>query len=346
MLEFSKTLISWYLKNKRDLPWRNTIDPYKIWLSEIMLQQTRVAQGLPYYLRFVDAYPEVFDLANADEEDVLKLWQGLGYYSRARNLHATARYVANDLNGIFPKNYKELKKLKGIGDYTASAIASICYKEPKAVLDGNVFRVLSRIYGIDLPINSSGGIKTFAKLSQDLIDVKKPDIFNQAIMDFGATQCSPKKPLCNTCVFNLNCVAFNKGLVSELPVKLKKIKIKKRYFNYIVPVVNASKTILNKRTKKGIWANLYEFPLIETENSASFEIISDNLSKINIENNLFELSLYNEHEIIHKLSHQHIHTKFWIATSETYIGKTISISDVDKYPVPVLISNFINKFML
>ncbi len=345
MLDFSKTLISWYLKNKRDLPWRNTIDPYKIWLSEIMLQQTRVAQGMPYYLKFIETYPEVFDLANAQEEEVLKLWQGLGYYSRARNLHATAKHVSYELNGVFPKTYKELKKLKGIGDYTASAIASICYKEPKAVLDGNVFRVLSRLYAIDLPINSKEGIKAFADLSQDLIDNKKPDIHNQAIMDFGATHCSPKKPLCNSCIFINKCEAFNQGIISELPVKLKKIKIKKRYFNYIVPIIDSDKTLLNKRIGKGIWSNLYEFPLIETENSANYNEVLENLSTLNIESNEFDLSLYNEHDIIHKLSHQHIYTKFWIATSNTFKGKTILISNVHKYPVPVLISNFINKFM-
>ncbi len=345
MLKFSKTLIAWYLKNQRDLPWRKTIDPYKIWLSEIMLQQTRVAQGMPYYLKFIDAYPEVFDLANADEEEVLKLWQGLGYYSRARNLHATAKYVSNHLNGIFPNNYKELKKLKGIGDYTASAIASICYQEPKAVLDGNVFRVLSRVYGIDTPINSSAGIKTFSALSQDLIDVNKPDIFNQAIMDFGATHCTPKKPLCSTCVFLNICEAFNKNIVSDLPVKTKKNKIKKRYFNYVVPIVQTDKTILNKRIGNGIWSNLYEFPLLETQNSADFDFVFGSLSKLNLINKDFDLSLYNEHEIVHKLSHQHIYTKFWIATSNEVTTNTILISDIHKFPVPVLISNFINKFM-
>ena len=254
MQEFSKTLISWYLKNKRDLPWRNTIDPYKIWLSEIMLQQTRVAQGMPYYFKFIDTFPSVKNLADATEEDVLKLWQGLGYYSRARNLHATAKYISYELNGVFPNNYKDLKKLKGVGDYTASAIASICYKEPKAVLDGNVFRLLSRIYGIDLAINSSEGIKFFTNLSQELIDVKAPDTHNQAIMDFGAINCSPKKPLCESCVFSLGCIAYNSKLVSNLPVKIKKGVIKKRFFNYIIPLENSKYTILNKRLEKGIWA--------------------------------------------------------------------------------------------
>ena len=344
MQNFSKTLVSWYLKNKRDLPWRKTIDPYKIWLSEIMLQQTRVAQGLPYYLKFVAAFPEVKDLADADEEEVLKLWQGLGYYSRARNLHATAKHVSNELNGVFPDNYIDLKKLKGVGDYTASAIASICYKEPKAVLDGNVFRVLARLYGVDLAINSTEGVKLFSNLSQKLIDKNNPDIHNQAIMEFGATHCSPKKPLCEACVFNSDCIAFKNGQVGELPVKLKKIKIKKRYFNYIVPIINNESTLLNKRTEKGIWANLYEFPLVETNKSVGLSSLKEQIREQELLTTSLDLSLYNEKEIVHKLSHQHIHTKFWIAVSHEEIRAAIPVSEIEKYPVPVLIANFINEF--
>ena len=344
MQEFSKTLISWYLKNKRDLPWRNTIDPYKIWLSEIMLQQTRVAQGMPYYFKFIDTFPSVKNLADATEEDVLKLWQGLGYYSRARNLHATAKYISYELNGVFPNNYKDLKKLKGVGDYTASAIASICYKEPKAVLDGNVFRLLSRIYGIDLAINSSEGIKFFTNLSQELIDVKAPDTHNQAIMDFGAINCSPKKPLCESCVFSLGCIAYNSKLVSNLPVKIKKGVIKKRFFNYIIPLENSKYTILNKRLEKGIWANLYEFPLIETNKSIGFEEMNELSLDLSFLETNFKLYLFNEKEIIHKLSHQHIHTKFWITTNVSLPNSKILISNIDNYPVSVLIANFINNF--
>ncbi len=344
MQEFSKTLISWYLKNKRDLPWRNTIDPYKIWLSEIMLQQTRVAQGMPYYFKFIDTFPSVKNLADATEEDVLKLWQGLGYYSRARNLHATAKYISYELNGVFPNNYKDLKKLKGVGDYTASAIASICYKEPKAVLDGNVFRVLSRIYGIDLAINSSEGIKFFANLSQELIDVKAPDTHNQAIMDFGAINCSPKKPLCESCVFSLGCIAYNSSLVSNLPVTIKKGVSKKRFFNYIIPIENSKYTVLNKRLEKGIWANLYEFPLIETNKSIGFEEMNELSLDLSFLETNFKLYLFNEKEIIHKLSHQHIYTKFWITTNVSLPNSKILISNIDNYPVSVLIANFINNF--
>lgn len=344
MKDFSKRLITWYLKNKRDLPWRNTIDPYKIWLSEIMLQQTRVAQGLPYYLKFVAEFPSVNHLAEASEEQVLKLWQGLGYYSRARNLHATAKYVTYELDSVFPDNYAELKKLKGVGDYTASAIASICYNEPKAVLDGNVFRVLARLYGIDTPINTPEGGKLFSKLSQELIDVQRPDIHNQAIMEFGATHCSPKKPSCESCVFNVNCIALKNNEVGSLPVKLKKIKVKKRFFNYIVPLTSNETTILNKRPEKGIWANLYEFPLIETEEIIEYNELLEKVMHKELFEEPFTLSIYNEKEIVHKLSHQHIYTRFWIVTTNERLKTTISISDIEDYPVPVLIANFINEF--
>ncbi|NQY27959.1 MAG: A/G-specific adenine glycosylase [Flavobacteriaceae bacterium] len=344
MKNFSNQLVSWYLKNKRDLPWRNTVDPYKIWLSEIMLQQTRVAQGLPYYLKFVSAFPSVIGLAEASEEEVLKLWQGLGYYSRARNLHATAKYVSYELKGVFPDNYNDLKKLKGVGDYTASAIASICYKEPKAVLDGNVFRVLARLYGIDTPINSPAGVKVFAELSQQLLDVNNPDTHNQAIMEFGARHCAPKKPLCESCIYNRSCVALKNNQVGELPVKLKKIKVKKRYFNYIVPIADNGFTILNKRAEKGIWANLYEFPLVETMGVIGIKELKNEIHKLAVLDTSFELSMYNEKEIVHKLSHQHIYTRFWIATTDKLMEPKVSFSEIEKYPVPVLIANFINEF--
>lgn len=344
MSNISKHLIQWYLINKRDLPWRETIDPYRIWLSEIMLQQTQVAQGLPYYLKFLDAFPSVNDLANAEEEQVLKLWQGLGYYSRARNLHATAKYVSNKLKGVFPDNYNDLKKLKGVGDYTASAIASICYKEPKAVLDGNVFRVLARLYGIDTPINSSEGQKLFSKLSQELLDCVNPDTNNQAIMEFGARHCKPKQPLCETCVFNTKCVALKEGKVAELPVKLKKIKVRKRYFNYVVPISNTNMSVLHKRPVKGIWANLYEFPLIETSDVIEHKMFLEELSSQDLFKEHFDVSLYNDVPIVHKLSHQHIHTRFWIATTNEILKDEIPMSELENYPVPVLIANFIKEF--
>lgn len=346
MSDISKLLIKWYLINKRDLPWRKTTDPYCIWLSEIMLQQTQVAQGLPYYLKFLKAFPSVNDLAKANEEQVLKLWQGLGYYSRARNLHSTSKYVANELNGVFPNTYSELKKLKGIGDYTASAIASICYLEPKAVLDGNVFRVLSRLYGIDTPINSTEGQKLFSKLAQELLDKKKPDTNNQAIMEFGARHCTPKKPMCESCIFNTKCLALKESKVHLLPVKHKKTKIKKRFFNYVVPISNNEASVLSKRPTKGIWASLYEFPLIETSEEIQYDELLKEVTKKELFVNTYDLSLYNESPIIHKLSHQHIYTQFWIATTNERLNNAIPLSEIENYPVPVLIANFIKEFSL
>ena len=231
--------MNWYATAQRDLPWRGTTDPYKVWLSEIILQQTRVVQGLPYYQRFISNYPTITDLANAPEEEVLKLWQGLGYYSRAKNLHHTAQYIATELGGIFPKTYKELVKLKGIGDYTASAIASFCYNEPCPVVDGNVYRVLSRVFGIATPINSTQGTKEFKALAHECLDKANAGVYNQAIMEFGALQCTPQSPDCTNCVLRDHCWAFHHNKVNELPVKLKKITIKKRYFTPLKVIVFA-----------------------------------------------------------------------------------------------------------
>lgn len=344
-MDFKKKLTYWYSINKRDLPWRNTKNPYHIWLSEIILQQTQVKQGLPYYDAFIKQYPTVFDLANASEEEVLKLWQGLGYYSRARNLHTTAKYVAFELNGKFPDNYKDLLKLKGVGDYTASAIASIAFNEVAAVVDGNVYRVLSRYFGIKTPINSTSGIKEFKKLASSIIDREQPALFNQAIMEFGATQCKPKKPDCIVCPLNESCVALQKNLIDVLPVKLKKTKVKTKFFNFLVCIDNNNKTILEKRTSKGIWQNLYQFPLIESDKSLS----SDEFHLLNLKDTLlsnleFDHSLYNIEDKIHKLSHQHLHTKFWIIETDELPKNTTSIKDIKTFPVPVLISDFIEAF--
>ncbi len=211
MMSFSNKILLWYAKNKRELPWRSTRDPYKIWLSEIMLQQTRVAQGTPYYLKFIENFPKVEDLANASEEQVLKLWQGLGYYSRARNLHFTAKVIANDFGGRFPSKYEELIKLKGIGDYTASAISSISFDEAQPVVDGNVYRVLARYFGVDIPINSSAGVKYFRKLAIEVMAPENIRDYNQGIMEFGAVQCTPQSPDCNQCPLNGSCVALQTG---------------------------------------------------------------------------------------------------------------------------------------
>ena len=345
-MKFYNTLIYWYLQNKRALPWRKSKHPYFIWLSEIMLQQTRVAQGLAYYLKFTEEFPTVFDLAKADESTVLKMWQGLGYYSRARNLHFSAKYIANELNGEFPSTYKEIIKLKGVGDYTASAIASICFNEPTAVVDGNVYRVLSRYFGIATPINSSAGIKEFKALAQSLLDTKQPGTYNQALMDFGAMHCKPQNPLCDTCPFANSCVALEKKLTKELPVKEKKIKITKRYFNFLVIKTDDHKTILKERKGKGIWQGLYQFPLIETKNiSNQKEIVASEEFQ-----NLFPaettLSLFNKKEIIHKLSHQHLYTQFWIVETSSLKEASISWENIEDYPVPILIANFLKEYRL
>ncbi len=343
---FSKTLIHWYSNNKRNLPWRETKDPYFIWLSEIILQQTQVKQGLPYYEDFVNEFPSVFHLAKAEESEVLKLWQGLGYYSRARNLHATAKMVVNDFDGVFPNNYKGLLKLKGVGDYTASAIASICFNEAAAVVDGNVYRVLSRYFGIDTAINSSKGSKAFKLLAQELIDEKNPAEFNQAIMEFGATQCKPKNPYCNICPFNDSCIAFNKNLISELPVKIKSAKAKKKYFNFLVFISKDEKTIIEKREGKGIWQNLYQFPLIETEKYVDTKSFKPLVEEHDLLKGIsFELTPYNDDPIVHKLSHQHLYTKFWIINTDSLLIDGISISEIHNYPVPILIGDFIETFI-
>jgi A/G-specific adenine glycosylase len=345
---FRKKLITWYLQNKRDLPWRGVKDPYLIWLSEIMLQQTRVAQGLPYYKKFVKAYPTVQLLANAPEEEVLKLWQGLGYYSRARNLLFTAKYVANELNGEFPNTYENLKKLKGIGDYTASAMASICFNAPTAVVDGNVYRVLSRVFGIATPINSTEGIRQFKKLAQELIEVSQPGTYNQAVMEFGARYCVPQNPLCTACIFNDRCEALKSQKVQQLPVKLKKLKVKKRYFNYLAVVSDDGKVLLQQRKGKGIWQHLYEFPLVESKAEISENDLkkSDEYLSITKGFTISSVSKYNEEVIIHKLSHQHLHTVFWIVTVKELGPNAIPISEINNYPVPVLINTFIEKATL
>ena len=346
-MKFSKTLIQWYLQNKRDLPWRNNTNPYTIWLSEIMLQQTRVAQGLPYFLRFTEAFPTVFDLAKADEEAVLKLWQGLGYYSRARNLHKTAKQIAFEFNGEFPKSYAELLHLKGIGQYTAAAIASFSYNETVPVVDGNVFRVLSRYFDVETDIASAGAKNEFTELATALIPKNEANIFNQAIMEFGALQCVPKSPDCGNCVFNDSCLALKKKKVAQLPVKFKKTKITNRHFNYLVFSDEKENTIIQKRTQKGIWQNLYEFPLLETvsdDDDATILALIQNQTFV--ENKILEIQLYNPEIIRHKLSHQHLQIKFWKIKVEGSLVNGIDCKSATEFPFPIVIFNFIEKVWL
>ena len=343
-MTFSNSLVQWYLKNKRDLPWRNTQNPYHIWLSEIMLQQTRVAQGLPYFLSFTDSFPTVFDLADADEEQVLKLWQGLGYYSRARNLHGTAKYIASELNGIFPDNYNDLLKLKGVGEYTAAAIASFSYDEAVPVVDGNVFRVLSRYFDVETDISSSGAKKEFTTLAKELMPKDNPAIFNQAIMEFGALQCVPKSPDCEICVLNTGCLALKYNKVNQLPVKLKKIKVTNRYFNYILLSDENQDLIIRKRIEKGIWHNLYEFPLLETDEIVGFDVVSKAVQfDVFPSYTIIGIEECAETTVIHKLSHQHLHIQFWKVKISDKIENGVNTSVLKTFPFPIVIYNFIEK---
>ena len=265
---FTTHLLQWASQHERHLPWKESKNPYYIWLSEIILQQTRVEQGLPYYLKFVEHYPTVFDLANATEDEVLKDWEGLGYYSRARNLHAAAKYIATELDGHFPDTYDSILKLKGVGPYTAAAIASFAFQLPYAVVDGNVYRVLSRFFGMDTPIDSTIGKKQFANLAQQLLDPTKPDVYNQAIMDFGATWCTPKQAKCNKCPLSEQCAAFQTNRVEKYPIKQKKLKKRTRYFHYLI-FNYSGQTWIEKRAGKDIWQGLYQFPLIELPKSTT-----------------------------------------------------------------------------
>lgn len=345
-MEFSNSLQRWYLQNKRDLPWRNTVNPYPIWLSEIMLQQTKVAQGLPYFIAFTETFPTILDLAKADEEQVLKLWQGLGYYSRARNMHKTAQTIAFELEGNFPNNYKELLKLKGIGEYTAAAIASFAFNEVVPVVDGNVFRVLSRYFDIETDIASNNAKKEFTAVAKKIISTDNPALFNQAIMEFGALQCVPKNPNCEICIFNTSCAALQKKKVAELPVKLKKTKVSNRYFNYLIFLDSYGNTLLNKRTEKGIWHNLYEFPIIESKEELDFESISNLIYKQFYDKKIESITLYNKNQIIHKLSHQKLHINFYRIDLSEKISNGITLNSLRNYPFPIVIYNFIEKYSI
>lgn len=343
-MNFSKTLITWYLENKRDLPWRNTTNPYHIWLSEIMLQQTRVAQGLPYFLAFTETFPTVFDLAKAEEEQVLKLWQGLGYYSRARNLHATAKQVAFTLDGNFPDNYKDLLKLKGIGEYTAAAIASFSYNEKTPVVDGNVYRVLARYFGITTDIATPKAKKEFTQLATELIDPENPALFNQSIMEFGALQCIPKNPDCAVCPLNHSCFALSQRKTNELPVKIKKTKIRDRHLNYLLVIDSTQKSTATKRIGKGIWQNLYELPLIETDYPETETEIAFQIRKKYPEAAL--VTLLDAENVLHKLSHQNLHIRFWKINLKHKLDAGLSHEELISLPFPIVLHNFIenNKY--
>ncbi len=341
---FSDILSQWYAINKRDLPWRSTVNPYYIWLSEIILQQTRVEQGLPYYLKFIDAFPVVADLANADEDLVLKLWQGLGYYSRARNLQFSAKLILSEFGGNFPDNHADILKLKGVGPYTAAAISSFSFGLPFAVLDGNVIRVLSRVFGIQTPFDTTAGKKQFQKLAQELLDKKNPAEYNQAIMEFGALQCVPKSPKCNDCPIVNDCIAFNTNTVSLLPVKSKKLKVKNRYLHFLV--VNKNNEVLIGKRNSGIWQGLYEFPFLEFDENLNEKSVLKSPLWINFfKGSVKQISSISE-EYIHKLSHQKIHAKFWEIDVNSFRSsdfKIVKCNDLQKYPVSSLIEKYLNS---
>jgi A/G-specific adenine glycosylase len=346
--QISDNLISWYHENKRDLPWRDIFDPYKIWISEIILQQTRVNQGLNYYIRFIERFPTAQLLAEATEDDVLKYWQGLGYYSRARNLHKAAQQIMFDFGGYFPTNHKDVLLLSGIGDYTAAAICSLAYNQPYAVVDGNVYRVLSRLFGIKTPIDSGKGKREFAELAQNLLSKSEPANHNQAMMEFGALQCVPMSPNCEKCPLEYCCKAFEINEISNLPVKSNKTKTTNRYFNYLF--INwEDKTFLQKRSAKDIWQNLYEFPLIESDKLLETnELIAGEEFK-SLFNGIPEVTVIKtSNPMKHILSHRVIYAKF-TTISITGINNTLenltatSITEIDDYAVSRLMELFLEK---
>lgn len=317
----SDKLIAWYKKHKRDLPWRNIRDPYKIWLSEIILQQTQVVQGLNYYIKFTETFPTIIDLANAPEDKVMRLWQGLGYYSRARNLHAAAKAVKINHNGQFPNTYESIKELKGVGDYTAAAVASFAFNLPHAVVDGNVYRVLSRLFNTSTPINSTQGKKEFQLLADELLNHKQPALHNSAIMEFGALWCKPQNPKCEECPLQEYCLAYEKNTINLLPVKDKKIKIKTRYLHYFI--FNYKDNVyVQKRTGKDIWQNLYEFYLIETKEVTDPELILKNKNLKKLVKDINVISITTEKK--HILSHQHLYAIFY----ELKIKKPINFENL------------------
>jgi A/G-specific adenine glycosylase len=341
----SKMLAEWYRKNSRDLPWREDINPYRVWVSEIILQQTRVIQGIGYYKRFLESFPTIYDLADSPIDKVMKVWQGLGYYSRARNMHFTAKYVVKHYNGIFPDDIDELLKLKGIGDYSAAALISIAYNKPFAAVDGNVYRILSRYYGIDIPVNSSKGKKYFARVANEILDKEYPGQHNQAIMELGALVCLPLTPHCEQCPLSARCLAYNQNTISQFPVKLAKKSISYRYFNYIV-IKKDRKRFIKQRPEGDIWTLLYEFPLIETETRIEpEEIIQKNEWKVFFPEGIISLHISKEYK--HQLSHRLIFVRFFdVQVNEEYLLDSfieVDLNSIENYAFPVVIQKYLKQ---
>lgn len=348
-MSVSSILIKWYKVNRRNLPWRQTNDPYAIWLSEILLQQTRVEQGTPYYYRFIEQFPTVKALADAPNELIMKLWQGLGYYSRARNLHKAAIYIRDHYKSKFPTDYHTIRNLPGVGDYTAAAVASFAYDLPHAVVDGNVYRVLSRLYGVFTPIDTPAGKKEFAALAEEVLNSSNPGIHNQAIMEFGAMQCKPANPQCDTCVLRLQCSAYQLGHIALLPAKARKTKVTIRHFNYLL-IRHKDSIYLNKRTEKGIWQNLFEFPVIETSKACiTEELMETDLWSQYFRDNKISINSVSDMKP-HKLSHQTIYTRLLdisigSETDKRLNGKfkKVKTQDVVNYAVPRIVEKILEE---
>lgn len=348
MQEFTTVLYRWYQQNKRELPWRKTDDPYKIWISEIILQQTRIAQGITYYQRFTERFKTIRELAEAHEDEVLKLWQGLGYYSRARNLHSAAKSIVHDFKGKFPNQYDDIIQLKGIGPYTAAAIVSIAFSIPKATVDGNVFRVLARYFGIETAINSSAGQKEFSVLANELLDKNDPGTFNQALMEFGALQCVPQNPDCRNCPFAGSCAAFSSDLVDRLPVKEKKTKQKERFFYYYLIEDNDS-IYLEKRTGNDIWKNLFQLPMQETPAELTEQEILDKtipfIKKGKV--NLVSVSERKKHILSHRIIWARVIRLEILGNAEISQGLIrVNKKDISKFAVPRLVELFLKELKL
>lgn len=348
LLEIRLGLVGWYRKNSRDLPWRHSKNPYLIWISEIILQQTRVNQGLSYFNRFIARFPTVESLAEAEEDEVMKYWQGLGYYSRARNLHAASKLVLDKFSGNMPMDYESILSLKGVGEYTAAAICSFAYDLPYAVLDGNVFRFLSRLFGIETPINSPKAKKEFSALAQFLLDKDSPALYNQAIMEFGALQCVPNSPNCEQCPFLNRCFAYQQNQIKIFPIKEKKNKVKERFFNYFV-VDFGGYTFIKKRSENDIWKNLYEFPLIETEKKVSLEMLlkTEEFSILFSGASLSDIQVLSE-SVKHVLTHRIIYASFYKIKIDS-LQHHLFLNDFNKIQFPELsiypVSRLIDSFL-
>ena len=352
-MNLKNNLFNWYHIYKRDLPWRNTQNPYYIWISEIILQQTRVNQGYDYFKRFIDRFPDIITLANSEEQDVLIIWQGLGYYSRARNIHSAAKKIMKEFNGIFPNKYEDILNLKGIGEYSAGAIASLAFKKPYPAIDGNVQRVISRLYEIDKPISSANGKNEIKSIVLSIMDKNNPDIFNQSLIELGALICKPLNPDCEICPINNHCFAFKNKTQQNFPVKIKTNKPRDRFFYYIVIKIkkaNQEYIYINKRLKNDIWKNLYDFPLIESNSQIPLnDNVFNDISNLLMHKNFIISKISST--VKHQLSHQTIYATFIeIETEQEIIDKTtynlIPIRLLKDYPLPKLIENYVEKILL